>query len=363
MQKKLLNIFLSLVLNCTLIFDVSAALNHAEEFYLDNGLQVLVIPNHKAPVIQQVMLYKTGRIDEPEGKGGIAHFLEHLMFRGTYKFSDGEFEKLIEENGGVSNAATSLDFTYYHQLLSIDRLELAMYLEADRMTGLKIDDAAFSKEKEVVFQERQQRINMSPVSKFWEKYNNTQGQGKTLFLESSTPLKIIITALIISFVWFVIFEFKPIENTSSKTQQTTANHVTNTSGTSAEATNGKKTESKFKVNINDNEVKSENKLNDVNREPDFGPYMRELQRRIRMNWNPPKVSESKRVVVIFKVAKDGRLLSCSVYKSSGLPSADQAALDAIKATAPFKPLPVEYKNPSMDIQFTFDYNIPGAARY
>lgn len=171
MQKKLLNIFLSLVLNCTLIFDVSAALDHAEEFYLDNGLQVLVIPNHKAPVIQQVMLYKTGRIDEPEGKGGIAHFLEHLMFRGTYKFSDGEFEKLIEENGGVSNAATSLDFTYYHQFLSIDRLELAMYLEADRMTGLKIDDAAFSKEKEVVFQERQQRINMSPVSKFWEKYN------------------------------------------------------------------------------------------------------------------------------------------------------------------------------------------------
>ncbi len=213
------------------------------------------------------------------------------------------------------------------------------------------------------YYQTESEYNRNINSQFWEKYNNTQGQGKTLFLESSTPLKIIITALIISFVWFVIFEFKPIENTSSKTQQTTANHVTNTSGTSAEATNGKKTESKFKVNINDNEVKSENKLNDVNREPDFGPYMRELQRRIRMNWNPPKVSESKRVVVIFKVAKDGRLLSCSVYKSSGLPSADQAALDAIKATAPFKPLPVEYKNPSMDIQFTFDYNIPGAARY
>ena len=102
---------------------------------------------------------------------------------------------------------------------------------------------------------------------------------------------------------------------------------------------------------------------DAIKEPDFGPYMRDLQRRIKMNWNPPKGNESKRVVLLFKIAKDGRLLSCSVFKSSGLPSADQAALDAVKLTAPFKPLPVEYKNSSIDIQFTFDYNVFGATKY
>ena len=102
---------------------------------------------------------------------------------------------------------------------------------------------------------------------------------------------------------------------------------------------------------------------DTIREPDFGPYMRELQRRIKMNWDPPKGNESKRVVLLFKIAKDGRLLSCSVYKSSGLKSADDAALNAVKLTAPFKPLPAEYKGASIDIQFTFDYNVFGAAGY
>ena len=82
-----------------------------------------------------------------------------------------------------------------------------------------------------------------------------------------------------------------------------------------------------------------------------------------MNWDPPKGDESKRVVLLFKIAKDGRLLSCSVLKSSGLPSADKAALHAVQATAPFKPLPVEYKNQSIDIQFTFDYNVFGASSY
>lgn len=102
---------------------------------------------------------------------------------------------------------------------------------------------------------------------------------------------------------------------------------------------------------------------DAIREPDFGPYMRDLQRRIKMNWDPPKGNESKRVVLLFKIAKDGRLLSCSVYKSSGLPNADNAALNAVKLTAPFRPLPVDFKGSSIDIQFTFDYNVFGAAGY
>ena len=100
---------------------------------------------------------------------------------------------------------------------------------------------------------------------------------------------------------------------------------------------------------------------DAIREPDFGPYMRDLQRRIKMNWDPPKGNESKRVVLLFKIAKDGRLLNCSVFKSSGLPSADNAALNAVKLTAPFRALPAEYKGQSIDIQFTFDYNVFGAS--
>ena len=100
---------------------------------------------------------------------------------------------------------------------------------------------------------------------------------------------------------------------------------------------------------------------DSYREPDFGPYMKELQRRIRANWDPPKGNESKRVVLLFKIAKDGRLLSCRVLKSSGLPNADTAAMNAVKATAPFKPLPAGYRESSVDIQFTFDYNVFGGS--
>lgn len=102
---------------------------------------------------------------------------------------------------------------------------------------------------------------------------------------------------------------------------------------------------------------------DSMREPDFGPYMRELQRRIKMNWDPPKGNESKRVVLLFKIAKDGRLLSLRVFKSSSIPSVDKAAMSAVELTAPFKRLPPEFKGNSIDIQFTFDYNVFGASQY
>ena len=82
-----------------------------------------------------------------------------------------------------------------------------------------------------------------------------------------------------------------------------------------------------------------------------------------MNWDPPKGNESKRVVLLFSIAKDGRLLGVKVYKSSGLQAADKAAINAVEMTAPFKPLPSEYKRSSVDIQFTFDYNVFGPTRY
>ncbi|MCM1264836.1 MAG: TonB family protein [Candidatus Gastranaerophilales bacterium] len=100
---------------------------------------------------------------------------------------------------------------------------------------------------------------------------------------------------------------------------------------------------------------------DAIKEPDFGPYMRELQRRIKLNWTPPKGNESKQVVLLFKIAKNGQLISCRVFKSSGFPAADQAALNAVKLTAPFRPLPADYKGNNIDIQFTFDYRVFGGS--
>ena len=96
-------------------------------------------------------------------------------------------------------------------------------------------------------------------------------------------------------------------------------------------------------------------------EPDFGPYMRELQKRIKANWYPPKGNESKQVVLLFSISKDGRLSSIKVHKSSGLTAADNAAMTAVKLTAPFKPLPAGFKGQSVDIQFTFDYNVLGGS--
>jgi TonB family protein len=93
------------------------------------------------------------------------------------------------------------------------------------------------------------------------------------------------------------------------------------------------------------------------RQPNWGPYMRDLEQRIKRNWFPPKGDSSKRVVITFTIAKDGRLLSKRITKSSGVPLADQAAMKAIESTAPFRPLPPEFKGSSVPIEFTFDYNV------
>ena len=97
--------------------------------------------------------------------------------------------------------------------------------------------------------------------------------------------------------------------------------------------------------------------------PDFGPYMRELQRSIKLNWEPPKGSEDKTVVLLFKIAKDGRLLSSKIHKSSGLQSADQAALKAVELTTPFNPLPQDFNGENIDIHFTFDNKVLSSSRY
>lgn len=150
------------------INSVEAKIFDMEEFRLSNGLQVIVIPNHKAPIIRQMVWYKVGSVDERLGKGGSAHLLEHLMFRGTKKIKDSDFNSIISENGGDSNAFTAQDFTSYYESMDISRLELAMYLEADRMQNLNFSQKSFNKERDIVFQERMQVVENDPSSYFGE---------------------------------------------------------------------------------------------------------------------------------------------------------------------------------------------------
>ena len=131
-------------------------------FTLDNGMQVVVIPDRRAPVVTHMVWYKVGAADEPQGKAGIAHFLEHLMFKGTPKYPDGAFSRIIRANGGEDNAFTSQDYTAYHQRIMKERLPLVMELEADRMQNLVLTDENVVPERAVVQEERRERIENEP---------------------------------------------------------------------------------------------------------------------------------------------------------------------------------------------------------
>ncbi|HXE29954.1 MAG TPA: pitrilysin family protein [Stellaceae bacterium] len=145
-----------------------AKLFDAESFTLPNGLQVVVIPNHRAPIVTQMVWYKVGAADETFGKSGAAHFLEHLMFRGTKSLGPGDFSRIVAQNGGEENAFTTHDYTAYFQNVAADRLELVMKLEADRMANLVINDAVVTPEREVIIEERRMRIDNSPSALFDE---------------------------------------------------------------------------------------------------------------------------------------------------------------------------------------------------
>lgn len=145
-----------------------AKLFNGEEFFLPNGMQVIVVPNHKSPIVKHMVWYKSGSVDEAPGKGGSAHLLEHLMFRGTAKVPGDGLNKILEQNGAESNAFTGPDMTAYHQLVDISRLELAMALEADRMQNLKLRDKDFALERDIVYQERKERVDNNPAGYFNE---------------------------------------------------------------------------------------------------------------------------------------------------------------------------------------------------
>ena len=137
-------------------------------FKLDNGLQVVVIPDRRAPVVTHMVWYRNGSADDPAGKSGIAHFLEHLMFKGTAKYPAGAFSKQLAALGGQENAFTSYDYTAYFQRVAREHLAAVMDYEADRMTGLAFDDAVVAPERDVVLEERRMRVDADPGAQLSE---------------------------------------------------------------------------------------------------------------------------------------------------------------------------------------------------
>ncbi len=137
-------------------------------FTLSNGLQVVVIPDRRTPVVTQMIWYKVGSADETPGKSGLAHFLEHLMFKGTAEHPAGEFSQLIARIGGNENAFTSFDYTAYFQRVPRDQLATMMEFEADRMTGLILKDENVLPERDVVLEEYNMRVGNSPDARLTE---------------------------------------------------------------------------------------------------------------------------------------------------------------------------------------------------
>lgn len=141
---------------------------NAESFMLDNGMKVVVIPNHRAPVVTHMVWHKVGAADEATGKSGIAHFLEHLLFKGSENVPPGEFSRRVRALGGNDNAFTSQDYTAYYQSIATEHLETVMTMEADRMRGLAPPLEEVESERLVILEERRQRTENNPQNHFAE---------------------------------------------------------------------------------------------------------------------------------------------------------------------------------------------------
>ena len=141
-----------------------AGLANTHEFQLSNGLKLIVREDHRAPTVAHMVWYRAGSMDEVNGKTGVAHVLEHMMFKGTDKVKSGEFSRLVAAVGGRENAFTSRDYTAYFQQVEKSKLDEVMKLEADRMSNLNFDDAEFLKEIQVVMEERRLRTEDNPSS-------------------------------------------------------------------------------------------------------------------------------------------------------------------------------------------------------
>ena len=143
-------------------------------FELDNGMKVVVIEDHRAPVLQHMVWYRAGSADEPSGTSGVAHFLEHLLFKATDKLESGEFSATVAANGGRDNAFTSYDYTAYFQRVAADRLELMMEMESDRMVNIRLTPENIETERDVILEERNSRVENNPRALFGEQLNAVQ---------------------------------------------------------------------------------------------------------------------------------------------------------------------------------------------
>lgn len=143
-------------------------------FTLDNGMDVVVIEDHRAPVVQHMVWYRAGSADEPVGSSGVAHFLEHLLFKATDTLEAGEFSATVAANGGNDNAFTSYDYTAYFQRVAADRLELMMRMESDRMRNIRLSDDDIATERDVILEERNQRTENNPRALFGEQVSAAQ---------------------------------------------------------------------------------------------------------------------------------------------------------------------------------------------
>lgn len=151
--------FAAMILSCLAL---TATAEDVTTYTLDNGMDVVVIEDRRAPVVVHMVWYKVGSADEPEGQSGVAHFLEHLMFKGTDMLAPGEFSQVVAANGGSDNAFTSFDYTGYFQRVAADRLDLMMQMEANRMTNLALTPEDISTERRVVLEERAQVTDSNP---------------------------------------------------------------------------------------------------------------------------------------------------------------------------------------------------------
>lgn len=143
----------------------------AKSMTLDNGLQVIVVENNRVPVVTHMVWYRTGAADEPRGKSGIAHFMEHLMFKGSEGLKAGEFSKIVRNLGGNDNAFTSQDYTAYFQSIASEHLEKVMTMESGRMRGMNPPEEEVTSERKVILEERSQRTDNDPRAQFSESLN------------------------------------------------------------------------------------------------------------------------------------------------------------------------------------------------
>lgn len=143
-------------------------------FTLGNGMQVVVVEDHRAPVVQHMVWYRAGSADEPKGQSGVAHYLEHLLFKATDTLESGELSSTVAANGGKDNAFTSHDYTAYYQRIASDRLELMMRMESDRMVNIRLTERDITTEREVILEERNQRTDSNPRALFREQSNAVQ---------------------------------------------------------------------------------------------------------------------------------------------------------------------------------------------